>query len=154
MPELHPSRSPAELFGDSPPHWLEKSAFNRPDFDAEAYISSLRSFVPLENLSVELQAHVNSLQAELVDLINRDYADFVSLTAQLVDVDAAAARMREPLVEFRGKVAALRTAVDASLASLLAGLRQRAAAEQAREVIELLIDSAHVVSKVWIDLEP
>ncbi|KAH7664109.1 COG complex component COG2 protein [Dioscorea alata] len=148
MPELHPSRSPAELFGDSPPHWLEKSAFNRPDFDAEAYISSLRSFVPLENLSVELQAHVNSLQAELVDLINRDYADFVSLTAQLVDVDAAAARMREPLVEFRGKVAALRTAVDASLASLLAGLRQRAAAEQAREVIELLIDSAHVVSKV------
>ncbi|KAM0947073.1 hypothetical protein DsansV1_C08g0082281 [Dioscorea sansibarensis] len=148
MPELHPSRSPAELFGDSPPHWLEKSAFHRPDFDAEAYISSLRSFVPLENLSVELQAHVNSLQAELVDLINRDYADFVSLTAQLVDVDAAAARMREPLVEFRGKVAALRTAVDASLASLLAGLRQRAAAEQAREVIELLIDSAHVVSKV------
>ncbi|OAY80434.1 Conserved oligomeric Golgi complex subunit 2 [Ananas comosus] len=146
----HPPTA-TDLFGDpieSHPPWFKAEAFLRPDFSPESYVAELRSFVPLESLAAELRAHADALQAELVDLINRDYADFVSLSTRLVDVDAAAARMRAPLAEFRGKVAAFRAAVDAVLADLRGGLRRRAEAAAAREVLELLLDTFHVVSKI------
>lgn len=83
-----------------------------------------------------------------MELINRDYADFVNLSTKLVDVDAAVLRMRAPLIEIRDKIMAFRGAVEGSLVSLQSGLRQRAEASAAREILELLIDTSHVVSKV------
>ncbi|ONK71964.1 uncharacterized protein A4U43_C04F14250 [Asparagus officinalis] len=163
-PDLAPPRTPTDLFGDpiedSAPLWFKASSFLSPSFDPESYIDDLKSFVPLESLAKELRSHLSSLKSELlrshlsslkselVDLINRDYADFVSLSTRLVDVDSAVARMRAPIVEFREKVATFREAVDSALGNLREGLRQRAEAAAAREVLELLLDTFHVVSKV------
>ncbi|PKU79464.1 conserved oligomeric Golgi complex subunit 2 isoform X1 [Dendrobium catenatum] len=147
-----PSRSAVELFGDpsgdSEPLWFKKSSFLRADFDPESYIADLRTFVPLESLGAELRSHLATLKSELVELINRDYTDFVSLSTRLVDVDSSVARMRAPLVEFRDKAGAFRIAVENSLSSLRSGLRQRAEASAAREMLERLLDTFHVVSKV------
>lgn len=150
--DLAPSRSPTDLFGDpiddSSPLWFKKDLFLSPDFDSESYISDLRSFVPFDTLRSQLQSHLSSLKHELVDLINRDYNDFVNLSTKLVDVDSAVARMRAPLSDLREKISAFRDSVEASLVSLQDGLRQRAEAANAREVLELLLDTFHVVSKV------
>ncbi|XP_020580665.1 conserved oligomeric Golgi complex subunit 2 [Phalaenopsis equestris] len=156
MVDLHssslPSRSAVELFGDpsgdSEPLWFKKSSFLSADFDPESYIADLRTFVPLESLGAELRSHLATLKSELVELINRDYTDFVSLSTRLVDVDSSVARMRAPLADFRDKVGAFRIAVDNSLSSLRGGLRQRAEASAAREILERLLDTFHVVSKV------
>ena len=151
--DLAPSRSPTDLFGDpiddSSPLWFKKDLFLSPDFDSESYISDLRTFVPFDTLRSQLQSHLSSLKHELVDLINRDYNDFVNLSTKLVDVDSAVARMRAPLSDLREKISAFRDSVEASLVSLQDGLRQRAEAANAREVLELLLDTFHVVSKVW-----
>ncbi|MFS7971556.1 putative COG complex component, COG2, oligomeric Golgi complex, subunit 2 [Helianthus anomalus] len=146
-----PRTATADLFGDpidSHPLWFKQSSFLSPNFDSESYISDLRTFVPFETLRSELQSHLSSLKHELVELINRDYTDFVNLSTKLVDVDAAVLRMRAPLIEIRDKIVAFRGAVEGSLVSLQGGLRQRAEASAAREILELLIDTSHVVSKV------
>lgn len=146
-----PVRTTNDLFGDpidSHPVWFKQSAFLDPNFDSESYISDLRTFVPFETLRSELQSHLSSLKNELVELINRDYADFVNLSTKLVDVDAAVVRMRAPLIEIRQKILVFREAVEGSLLALQSGLNQRAQASAAREVLELLLDTFHVVSKV------
>ncbi|XP_052176732.1 conserved oligomeric Golgi complex subunit 2 [Diospyros lotus] len=146
-----PHRSTADFFGDpigAHPQWFKQSSFLQPEFDSEAYIADLRTFVPFDTLRSELRSHLDSLKHELVELINRDYADFVSLSTKLVDVDAAVVRMRAPLAEIREKIAAFRAAVEGSLLALQSGLRQRAEAAAAREMLELLLDTFHVVSKV------
>ncbi|KAJ4974413.1 hypothetical protein NE237_007587 [Protea cynaroides] len=151
MADLLPPRSPTDIFGDpidSQPLWFKKGAFLQENFDSEAYIADLRTFVPFDNLRSELQSHLSSLKHELVELINRDYGDFVNLSTKLVDVDAAISRMRAPLTELREKILQYRTSVQSSLASLQNGLRQRAEASAAREILELLLDTFHVVSKV------
>ncbi|XP_027179730.1 conserved oligomeric Golgi complex subunit 2 [Coffea eugenioides] len=150
-PPLPPPRSAADLFGDpvdSYPPWLNPTAFVDQEFDPESYISDLRTFVPFETLRSELQSHLSSLQRELVDLINRDYSDFVSLSTKLIDIDASVVRMRAPLLDIKEKILAFRGAVDASLSALKSRLKQRADANQTREVLELLLDTFHVVSKV------
>lgn len=140
-----------DLFGDpldAHPQWFNQSSFLLPHFDSNAYIADLRTFVPFETLRSELHSHLSSLNHELVDLINRDYADFVNLSTKLVDVDAAVVRMRAPMSEIREKILGFRGAVEGSLAALKTGLGQRAEAAKAREVLELLLDTFHVVSKV------
>ena len=44
---------------------------------------------------------------QLVEVINEDYADFVSLSTKLVNVDGAVLRMQKPLQELRVTPAAL-----------------------------------------------
>ncbi|KAI9079465.1 hypothetical protein K1719_038547 [Acacia pycnantha] len=146
-----PPRSAVDFFSDpldTHPLWFKPASFLSPDFDSESYISELRTFVPFDTLRSELQNYLSSLNHELIDLINRDYADFVNLSTKLVDVDAAVVRMRAPLVELRDKIEQFRGSVEGSLVSMKNGLRQRSEAASARETLELLLDTFHVVSKV------
>ncbi|KAL3652642.1 Conserved oligomeric Golgi complex subunit 2 [Castilleja foliolosa] len=145
-------KSATDLFGDpiedSQPLWLNPTKFSDPEFDPESYIADLRTFVPFDTLRSELRSHLGALKHELVELINRDYTDFVSLSTKLVDVDAAVVRMRAPLLEIKEKILAFRGSVDGSLVALQIRLKQRSQANEAREVLELLLDTFHVVSKV------
>ncbi|KAJ4838487.1 Conserved oligomeric Golgi complex subunit 2 [Turnera subulata] len=151
IPSPHPPRSATDLFSDpldSHPLWFKPDLFLSPDFDSDAYISELRTFVPFDTLRSELETHRASLNHELIDLINRDYADFVNLSTKLVDVDAAVVRIRAPLLELRQKIEGFRGSVEESLVALRNGLQQRSQAAAAREVLERLLDTFHVVSKV------
>jgi len=56
--------------------------------------------------------------------------------------------MRAPLLELREKITGFRGSVEAALFALRNGLQQRSDAAAAREVLELLLDTFHVVSKV------
>ncbi|GLJ13953.1 hypothetical protein SUGI_0223070 [Cryptomeria japonica] len=145
-------RSVADLFGedsnDSQALWFKKDVFMQPDFDSESYIADLRRFVALETLRAELRGHLALLKNELVELINRDYADFVNLSTKLVDVEGAVLRMRTPLTELRDKISSVRSSVDSSLQAVQDGLRRRAQASNSREILELLLDTSHVLSKV------
>jgi hypothetical protein len=57
--------------------------------------------VPLEALSGELEGHLKVLRHRLVEVINEHYADFVSLSSKLVNVDSAVLRMQKPLLEIQ-----------------------------------------------------
>jgi len=59
--------------------------------------------VPLDALSAELEAHLATLKQRLVEVINEDYADFVSLSGKLVNVDGAVLRMHRPLLEVKAR---------------------------------------------------
>lgn len=150
-PPHTPPRSATDLFGDpidAHPPWLNPTAFSDSNFDPESYISDLRTFVPFDTLRWELRSYLSSLNRELVDLINRDYSDFVSLSTKLVDIDASVVRMRAPLFEMKEKILVFRAAVESSLVALKSRLNQRSDASAARELLELLLDAFHIVSKV------
>ncbi|EFJ29415.1 hypothetical protein SELMODRAFT_7944, partial [Selaginella moellendorffii] len=93
-------------------------------FDCDTHISSLCSFMPLEALHDELRSHLATLKNELIELINKDYKDFMSLSTQLVDVDGAVLWMCTPLQELRGKLVTMRNGVDGVLLVLQDALKQ------------------------------
>ena len=57
--------------------------------------------MPLETLSSELQKYVTVLKGKLVEVINEDYNDFVSLSTKLVNVDRAVTQMQKPLLTLK-----------------------------------------------------
>ena len=57
--------------------------------------------VPLETLSSQLQKYLVVLKGKLVEVINEDYNDFVSLSTKLVNVDGAVTQMQKPLLTLK-----------------------------------------------------
>ena len=55
----------------------------------------------MENLSSELDAYLAVLRNRLLEVINEHYADVVSLSSRLVNVDTAVLRMQKPLLEIK-----------------------------------------------------
>jgi len=86
--------------------------------------------VPLDALSAELEAHLATLKQRLVEVINEDYADFVSLSGKLVNVDGAVLRMHRPLLDVKARAAgpAARPGLAGAAAACAGRLLARAAA--------------------------
>ncbi|KAK6352611.1 hypothetical protein TWF730_009431 [Orbilia blumenaviensis] len=75
---------PEDDFSSLPfPQPLPRSAFITTDFSASSYLASLHRHQTLEDLRAELRTRSKDLERELVELVNRDYADFVGLGSSL-----------------------------------------------------------------------
>ncbi|KAA6427855.1 MAG: conserved oligomeric Golgi complex subunit 2-like [Trebouxia sp. A1-2] len=137
------------LDGDSSlPSWFKPTRFLDIEFDADAYVSDLRRFVPLETLSSQLQKYLTVLKGKLVEVINEDYNDFVSLSTKLVNVDGAVTQMQMPLLTLKDKLISAQAAVQSELNALNQGLQRRQQAAKVKALLELMQDTAHVMSKV------
>jgi len=130
------------------PLWFQKEAFLKQDFACDAYVNDLRRYVPLETLNTELNNYLSDINHELVDLLNKDYTDFVNLSAKLVDVDGAVMRMRAPLVELQSKLKIVREDTSSALRAVELGLHQRQEAASTRSTLERMLHTANVLAKV------
>jgi hypothetical protein len=91
-----------------PNHAVERSELVADDFDPDTFLSSKRH-LGLERMKVELNAHLKQLKSELVELINRDYQDFVNLSINLSGVDKDIEELAQPLntIEHQVKVSSI-----------------------------------------------
>lgn len=58
--------------------------FQGKEFQVDEFISKCRKKVTLECLRQDLDSYYRTLKSAMVELINKDYADFVSLSSNLV----------------------------------------------------------------------
>lgn len=76
------------------------------DFDEDAFIlDRLKMGISLQSLHDSLLQYFNILKNSLVELINRDYADFVNLSTNLVGLDKIIKSLEDPLIDVRERVA-------------------------------------------------
>ena len=54
------------------------------DFNVDEFVSTIRKRVTIECLREDLDGYFRTLKNAMVELINKDYADFVALSANLV----------------------------------------------------------------------
>ena len=63
---------------------FKENEFSNIDFNVDQFVSKCKDRVPMSTLREDLETHYKNIQQALVELINRDYADFVSLSSNLV----------------------------------------------------------------------
>jgi len=82
------------------PLYFSKDVFNSPHFNVDEFIADCRMRTPhndLAELQKDIQSYEASLDNELIELINKDYADFVNLSAKLFGIDKTIETLRAPL---------------------------------------------------------
>lgn len=91
---------------------FDKDEFAKEDFDVDHFVSDCRKRVQLEALRDDLELYYKLLKAAMVELINKDYADFVNLSTNLVGMDKALNQLSVPLGQLREEVLSLRSSVS------------------------------------------
>lgn len=91
---------------------FDKDEFMKEDFDVDHFVSDCRKRVQLEELRDDLEMYYKLLKTAMVELINKDYADFVNLSTNLVGMDRALNQLSVPLGQLREEVLSLRSSVS------------------------------------------
>ena len=106
-----------------------------PDFDPATFLSTLHNrHQTLEDLRTELRTRSQDLNKELLDLVNENYQDFLSLGSSLKGGDEKVEEVRLGLLGFAREVEGLRDKVD----------RQR------KEVEELVDERKRIMESVQL----
>jgi hypothetical protein len=91
---------------------LQRADFLNPSFSPSTYLSTLRNrHQTLEDLRSELRARSQLLSKELLDLVNANYVDFLSLGRSLRSGDEKVEEVRVGLLGFRKEVEGVRHGV-------------------------------------------
>ncbi|XP_054432704.1 conserved oligomeric Golgi complex subunit 2 isoform X2 [Pteronotus mesoamericanus] len=91
---------------------FDKDEFMKEDFDVDHFVSDCRKRVQLEELRDDLELYYKLLKTAMVELINKDYADFVNLSTNLVGMDKALNQLSVPLGQLREEVLSLRSSIS------------------------------------------
>lgn len=97
----------------------------------------------MEKLRDDLVVHLKFLKSSMIKLINKDYADFVNLSANLVGLDKFIRNISKPLEELKQEV----TDADALFEASLTQAKNELAARRAIQEKKALLQQAIAVSK-------
>ncbi|KAG1654155.1 Conserved oligomeric Golgi complex subunit 2 [Nymphon striatum] len=96
---------------------FKKDEFTQENFCVDRFISEHKKNVQLEYLRDDLNVYLNVLKSAMIELINKDYADFVNLSSNLVGLDKAIGNLSTPLGQLREEVMSVKLAVDNAITS-------------------------------------
>jgi hypothetical protein len=134
LPASQITASSSTLGDESPDHSLDlpsleplshgNSHLASNDFNADAFLLS-RLHIPLEELRSELRVYLAELREELVQLINDDYEQFISLGTGLRGEAERLQGLRIPLSQITSEVMAVRDVLFAQEKAIQAKLDER-----------------------------
>lgn len=125
--QLGPADSDGDSDSDLPfPEPLAQDAFSpsSTDFSPHAFLASLRNrHQTLEDLRAELRTRSKNLESELVELVNRDYADFVGLGSSVKGGESRVEDLKVGLLGFRRELEVIVKAIEATKSEVEKELR-------------------------------
>lgn len=71
------------------------------DFSVDVFLQNHRKKASLETMRDDLGVYLKVLRSAMIELINKDYADFVNLSSNLIGLDKAINNLQVPLGQLR-----------------------------------------------------
>lgn len=131
------------------PEPLSRASFLSPDFDPAQYLSSLQNrHQSLEDLRQELRDLDQLLSRELLDLVNENYQDFLSLGNALHGGEEKAEEVRVGLLAFQRDVTAIREKVEARRGEVEGLLGEKKRLRKDANVGQVLLDIADRIEEL------
>ncbi|XP_035693427.1 conserved oligomeric Golgi complex subunit 2-like isoform X1 [Branchiostoma floridae] len=128
---------------------FDKDVFMKENFDVDQFVAECRRRVSLETLREDLEVYYKLLRSAMIELINKDYADFVNLSTNLVGMDKAINNLSVPLGQLREEVMqTVRTAMDTAVQEIENRLATRAAIRDKKACLQRLMNITHSVEKI------
>ncbi|CAO1606057.1 hypothetical protein XANCAGTX0491_009556 [Xanthoria calcicola] len=123
------------------PKPLARSAFLTPEFDPHNYLSTLRNrHQTLEDLRTDLRSRSQEISKELLDLVNENYEDFLSLGSSLRGGEEKIEEVRLGLLGFQRDVEGVKAIIDGRRKETEALINQRKEIRRQMQVGRALLD--------------
>ncbi|KAG6333678.1 hypothetical protein ID866_5408 [Astraeus odoratus] len=116
-------------------------------FDVEQFLLS-RAHTSLPDLRTELRDYLSSLKEELVQLINDDYEDFISLSTDLRGEGARLEKIKAPLNALRQQIIVTRKSLRDIQDAVQAKLNERAKLREEKALLHLLLKISESIARL------
>ncbi|XP_067092550.1 conserved oligomeric Golgi complex subunit 2 [Osmerus mordax] len=127
---------------------FDKDVFMKDDFDVDQFVADCRKHVQLEEMREDLELYYKLLKTAMVELINKDYADFVNLSTNLVGMDKALNQLSVPLGQLREEVLSLRSSVNEVIQAIDSKLSKQNDLQNKKICVLRLIQVVRSVEKI------
>lgn len=127
---------------------FDKNVFMKDDFDVDQFVSECRKQVQLEEMREDLELYYKLLKTAMVELINKDYADFVNLSTNLVGMDKALNQLSVPLGQLREEVMSFRSCVSEIIQAIDNQLSKQEDIQKKKVCVLRLIQVVRSVEKI------
>ncbi|GAM21363.1 hypothetical protein SAMD00019534_045380 [Acytostelium subglobosum LB1] len=101
------SYQPTFIGGQYNPLCFSKESFTSDAFKVDAFIADCRKRVPLESVQKDLREYAKCLDSELVELINREYHSFFSLSSSLLGIDVVLNEFNDTLSSIKSEISVM-----------------------------------------------
>ncbi|RPA73506.1 hypothetical protein BJ508DRAFT_419024 [Ascobolus immersus RN42] len=140
-----PPSSAASSEADDTHNPLSRTHFQpatAPDFDPLEFLNTLSSHttISLPKLQQDLTQRSQSIESELLELVNRDYGDFVGLGTSLAGGEGKVEDLRLGLLGFRRKVEGSKAEVESLMGELDQSVKEMRSVLKEKEEVRRLID--------------
>uniref|UniRef100_A0A8C6Q8K2 Conserved oligomeric Golgi complex subunit 2 n=1 Tax=Nothobranchius furzeri TaxID=105023 RepID=A0A8C6Q8K2_NOTFU len=127
---------------------FDKDVFMKVNFDVDQFVTECRKQVQLEEMREDLELYYKLLKTAMVELINKDYADFVNLSTNLVGMDKALNQLSVPLGQLREEVMSLRSCVSEVIQAIDNQLSKQEDLQKKKVCVLRLIQVVRSVEKI------
>lgn len=118
------------------------------NFHVDKFVSECKDKVSLHTLREDLEAYYKNIRIALIDLINQDYADFVSLSSNLVGMEKSIENLRHPLGQLREEVGMIKKDLNRELTSIQDKLTRRRDVREKKTKLQHLLNVISSVQKI------
>lgn len=127
---------------------FDKEEFMKKDFEVDKFIMECRKKVPLETLRDDLDLYLKVIRSAMIELINKDYADFVNLSTNLVGMDKAITNLTTPLGQLKEEVLSVQTAMDEAIKAVQDKIKLQQEIQRKKATLQRLMNITHSVEKI------
>lgn len=123
------------------------------DFDVDNFLHEHRKNASLETMRDDLGVYLKILRSAMIELINKDYADFVNLSKDLIGLDKVIDHLRAPLGQLREEVMQICQTLDTATKDMENGLQEHQRIRDLKQSMHSLGRVYKSVSKLKLILE-
>jgi hypothetical protein len=120
---------------------IPKEMFHSPDYQGvDSFLQACRQRgIPLEKVGADLVRYLALLDSQLVGLINKDYADFVELSASILGTDVLIESVKNSLSKVQAELESVKQSVESRTSVMQDRQNQIRAAEEEKRTLEKFV---------------
>ncbi|XP_076065748.1 conserved oligomeric Golgi complex subunit 2 [Oratosquilla oratoria] len=145
---------PMQLHGTSS-LCFDKEEFMKNGFSVDTFVGIHQAAGSggLETLRDDLGVYLKILRSAMIELINRDYADFVNLSTNLTGLDRLIEALKTPLGQLREEVLSVEKLLDEAIESTSADLERRQAITREKAMLHRLTQISNRLERMEVLLK-
>ncbi|EGG13952.1 oligomeric Golgi complex component [Cavenderia fasciculata] len=144
-----PSSSSSTSFGNGyQPLCFSKEVFTSESFKVDSFIADCRKRVPLESVQKDLKEYTRHLDAELVELINKEYHSFFSLSSSLAGIDVGLNEFNDTLSSIKSEISNFKGDINKVRECVEDKLKEKKKIDHSKKLLQLYISVSDSISNI------
>ncbi|KAJ0173795.1 hypothetical protein K1T71_010944 [Dendrolimus kikuchii] len=115
---------------------FDRNDFVKTNFSVDSFLAEHQNVTSLESMRDDLGMYLKVLRLAMIELINKDYANFVNLCATLIGFDKTIIKIQVPLEQLNEEVYSVKQCLEDAMKELSMWLNQRHGLQKKKQLLK------------------